>query len=91
MSFESKYQENLKIKSRIHNYLSRDNIITCWVYAKRQITSHRVEYSEFMAHSLVQLYNLQLKRGNAYTTAHNEDEHWLNIKHGGSAYTTARP
>jgi hypothetical protein len=35
------------------------HIVTCWVYNTRQVTSRRIGYSEFIAHSLLHLYNSQ--------------------------------
>jgi hypothetical protein len=35
-------------------------IVMCWVYAMRQITLCHIEYSEFIPHSFVHLYNSQL-------------------------------
>jgi hypothetical protein len=35
------------------------HIVTYWVYITRQITSCCIQYSEFITHSLVHLYNLQ--------------------------------
>jgi hypothetical protein len=47
------------------NFSSNSNemiyyIVTCWVYDTRQVSSRRIQYSEFIAHPLLHLYNSQL-------------------------------
>jgi hypothetical protein len=38
------------------------NVLSCVGYVMRQITSRRLEYSEFSPHSLLQLHNSQLHK-----------------------------
>jgi DNA polymerase III delta prime subunit len=55
---ESNYRLTNGAMSNLNIYLI-NNIVMCFVYVTRQITSRRIQYSEFIPHSLLHLYNLQ--------------------------------
>jgi hypothetical protein len=57
--------------------------VTCWVYVTRQVTSRRIQYSEFIPHSLLHSHNLQ-----SYNYLHRQYHNCLSCSHCHSLDTT---
>jgi hypothetical protein len=51
-------------------------IVKCWVYVTRQVTSRRIGFSEFIAHSLLQSHHLQ-----SHNYCHRQYHNYLSCSH----------